>query len=209
MTATGSWHDIGYAYRMQAPGYVEHGSDKWDHGYLPHYERVLGGRDVRRVLEIGVQYGASLDLWCALFPDAEVVGIDTDPRCAVHSTARHRVVIGDAASADVGLAVDGTFDLIVDDGDHLAVHTFANLARWASRLTPGGVYVVEDAVFGSTSWIQSVNDTIDALLFHGLTPLAVERSNVEWVAHRHYGGMMAVVFADQACPLPEPPKVEP
>ena len=87
--------------------------------------------------------------------------------------------------------------------DRMVQHTEANLDVWASRLAPGGLYVIEDAVIGSTSWVQSLDEVLAMLLAHGLTPLAVERSRVPWVAHEHYGGMMATVLADAACAIPE------
>ncbi len=198
------WNDVGLRYATDKATVGPRAG--LGHGYLDAYERVLDARKPRSVLEIGVQSGGSLRLWATLFPWAEaIVGIDTDPACAELDLGRAEVVIGDAGDPDrlpVWL-LTRTFDLIIDDGSHLLAHTAANMDVWAPRLAPGGVYVVEDAVIGSTSWPQSLNDVLDLLLAHGLTPLAVERGQMEWVAHQHYGGMMAVVFADAVCAVPQ------
>lgn len=208
-----TWADIADAHGMHRTDlYHPHGTDKGAHGYMEHYQRVLGGHSIRSILEIGVQSGASLVVWSELFPDARIVGIDIDPDCGASDLDGHGfdVLIGDASDpAVVESLLDESFDLIIDDGSHLAEHTAANLDVWAHRLAPGGVYVIEDAVFGSTSWVQSVGETIDMLLAHGLTPFAIERSHVQWVAHQHYGGMMAVVFADSICEVPRPPLATP
>ena len=173
------------------------------HGYLEHYQRVLEGFPVSSVLEIGVQSAGSLFLWHELWPDARVCGIDIDPDCGLIS-GPFEIVVGDAGDPEAMAPLDWwRFDLIIDDGSHAAAHTEANMDVWAPRLNPGGVYVVEDAVFGSTSWIQSVEEVIPMLLRHGLTPFTIERGQMEWVAHQRYGGMMGVVFAAANCEIPE------
>ena len=55
-----------------------YGSDKGaiSHGYVDHYERMFGPlrRRARKVLEIGIYRGASLQMWRDYFPRAEVYG---------------------------------------------------------------------------------------------------------------------------------------
>lgn len=197
------WADVAEAHGMHRTDlYQPHGTDKGAHGYIDHYQRILLGRDVRSLLEIGVQSGASLAMWTELLPAARIVGIDIDPECGAVD-GPHELVIGDAGDPDAMGMFDGDkFDVIIDDGSHAAAHTRTNLDVWASRLADGGVYVIEDAVFGSTSWIQSVAETVTMLMEHGLTPFLIARSAVPWVAHQHYGGMMAIIFADRRCDIP-------
>lgn len=197
-----TWNEVGLRYATDKATVGPR--DGLGHGYLDAYERVLADRGVRSVVEIGVQSGGSLRLWADLFPGARVLGVDIDPACA-KLDGPFEVVIGDAGDPEAMAAYDGeTFDVIVDDGSHAEAHTWANLDVWAPRLASGGVYVIEDAVLGSTSWIQSVDDAVAALLAHGLTPLTIERGQMQWVAHQHYGGMMCVIFATADCEIPCP-----
>ena len=125
---------------------------KWVH-YLPVYERTLSplrGRPVR-LLEIGVSRGGSLQLWRRyLHPESTVVGIDIEPDCARFDDPKNRVHVRIGSQADLGFLrkiVDelGPFDVVVDDGSHMASHmieTFRYL--FAHGLQDGGVYIVED-----------------------------------------------------------------
>jgi len=193
------WQTIAHDHGMHRTDlYTPHGTDKSAHGYMAHYQRLLKHRTVHRLLEIGVQSGASLAVWHQLLPDTEVVGIDINPVAPI-AGVEIRQRDGRLAPDDP----DETFDVIIDDASHLATETDATLDVWADRLTPDGLYVVEDAVFGNESWIQSIYDVIAMLLAHGLTPLTIERSKMPWVAHKVYGGMMALVAADQECDIPQ------
>lgn len=57
----------------------KYGTDKAKHGYTTLYqERLLPRRmAVRRVLELGVFFGSSLQMWRDFFPNAVVHGLDT------------------------------------------------------------------------------------------------------------------------------------
>ena len=81
---------------------ILHGTDKGSlgHGYLGHYERILGPlRDEPiTILEIGVSDGASLRMWADYFTRATIVGVDINevlsparrgsPRCRDRFTGR-------------------------------------------------------------------------------------------------------------------------
>ena len=63
----------------------KYGSDKYTHGYCPHYDTFFGPvrETVTDVLEIGVCGGDSISVWLDYFPNATVTGVDlpdTDPR---------------------------------------------------------------------------------------------------------------------------------
>jgi hypothetical protein len=114
--------------------------DKWAH-YFPIYERHFA-RYVNcgpRVLEIGIDHGGSLQMWKQYFGrDAEIVGVDVDPRCKEYEEDRIEIHIADQCKLpDLGM-----FDIIIDDGSHICAHqsiTFRNL--WPKT---GGVYLIED-----------------------------------------------------------------
>lgn len=57
--------------------FIKYGSDKSSlgHGYAPMYELAIP-KPVTSILEIGVNYGASMRAWKEAFPDAKLYGLD-------------------------------------------------------------------------------------------------------------------------------------
>jgi hypothetical protein len=122
---------------------------KWPH-YLPFYEQAFEryvGRPVR-MLEIGVQYGGSLELWRKYFgSEAVLFGVDIDPKCAERVTPPNQVRLGSQDDPDfLNQVVDemGGIDIVLDDGSHVASHQRASFRALWPRLSVGGVYVIED-----------------------------------------------------------------
>ncbi len=109
------------------------------------YRRILAGRPVRSVCEIGVGHGASLRMWADIFPHAEIVGIDIAPEYWF-SEPRITVIIGDATYPETAYSAAefAPFDLIVDDGSHDPRDVRATFANLSDFLKPNGLYVVED-----------------------------------------------------------------
>ena len=119
------------------------------HNYLPYY--WLHFRDIRldvkRVLEIGVETGRSLQMWEEFFPNAVVYGVDIRPECKNHEGGRRRVRIGDQSDpAFLRALVEeaGAFDVIIDDGSHRIDHQLASFGVLFPALTEHGIYVMED-----------------------------------------------------------------
>ncbi len=127
-------------------------SDKWA-SYLPYYDKLLAPlRDAPlRMLEIGVQNGGSLETWAQYFRDAILfVGCDIDPRCGLlrYDDARIHVIVGDACAAPAFsqiAALSPQFDLVIDDGSHKSTDILNAFINYFPLLSPGGIYVVEDA----------------------------------------------------------------
>ena len=122
---------------------------KWMH-YFDIYERHFApyrGHSPK-ILEIGVSHGGSLDLWSTWFGrNAEIVGVDIDPRAA--ALARPGVTIsvgdqGDPKFLDTLAAEHGPFDIIIDDGSHQPAHQILALKKLWPAIRPGGVFLVED-----------------------------------------------------------------
>lgn len=139
---------------------------KWLH-YLPIYESVLSGfrSTPIKMLEIGVFRGGSLQLWRRyLHPESVIVGIDIDsaaqrfddPAGLVH------VRIGpqqDSSFLQSVVSEFGPFDVVLDDGSHMASHmvqTFRHL--FANGLASGGVYIVED--IHANYWTEFRDDPV-------------------------------------------------
>lgn len=122
-------------------------------GYAEVYAQLLEGFDPQHVVELGVFQGVSLAIWCDLFPDAHVVGLDLEfGRFDTHRpflTAQGAFNVNspslvkfDAYSSD--LPDLHMIDLFVDDGPHTEPAIRNCLSLFAPRMAPGGIYVVED-----------------------------------------------------------------
>jgi hypothetical protein len=120
------------------------------HHYLPYY--WMHFRDirmqVRKVCEIGLQNDASIRMWEEFFPNAEIFGIDIDPRCEEFSGDRRRVFIGDQSDRKfLGHFLDevgGGLDIVIDDGSHLVDHQLSSFEVLFPALTEHGIYAMED-----------------------------------------------------------------
>lgn len=128
-------------------------TDKVVNDYMRAYDALMSARyeSVRTVLELGVHFGGSLELWRDYFPNATIVGIDADlSRLDCSDRTRIEVFQGSQTDTDLlrsvatRIAPDG-FDLIIDDASHIAAD--AETSFWClfdDHLRSGCVYVLED-----------------------------------------------------------------
>jgi hypothetical protein len=116
--------------------------DKWAH-YGRVYDLHFQHRwtTVHRLLEIGVDHGGSLQLWKAVFPNAQIIGFDINPACKEYEEDRISIVTGDQTDTKLLQSLGG-FDVVIDDGSHMREHQSISFnALWPSTRT---VYVIED-----------------------------------------------------------------
>lgn len=118
--------------------------------HLRFYKRLLATMEPepRRVLKIGVKGGGSTAFWKALFPSATVVGLDLKLRW-LPGLSEDGVIHLQGDQTDVGRLREiadqyGPFDLIIDDGSHVASHQVTTIRTLLPRVHPGGFYVIED-----------------------------------------------------------------
>jgi hypothetical protein len=144
---------------------------KWSQ-YFSIYREVFGPltSSSQRILEIGVDRGASLELWKRYFshPDTSIVGIDIDPACSKFDAPNEKrhVRIGsqnDANFLNSVVAEFGPFDLIIDDGSHVSSDVIVSFNYlFASGLKDSGIYFVEDLHSGYwTGWRDSRKSFLD------------------------------------------------
>lgn len=125
-------------------------------GYAHVYAALLKDLNPQMVVELGVFRGASMALWCELFPEAQVVGLDLDfdrfrenePNLrdrgafTVNFPLLHE---WDAYGDDIDFLADlPGIDLFVDDGPHRADAIRNTVGLIGPLMNSGGVYVVED-----------------------------------------------------------------
>lgn len=137
---------------------------KWHH-YFPIYERTFAPLRARpiKIMEIGVYRGASLKLWREYFhADTQIVGVDIDPSCRECEDAARGVHVRIGSQADqpfLQAVVEefGPFDLIIDDGSHVASHMLTSFNYlFLDGLNDDGIYFVEDT---HSNYFQAFRDT--------------------------------------------------
>jgi hypothetical protein len=131
---------------------LRYGTDKAvliGHSYTPWYHKVLHDRraSTKKVLEIGIERGASLFMWKDYFPNAEIFGLDIDDSKLIfedriqsfHCNQGDWMSLANAASW-----AGPDLDLIIDDGSHNPVHQVTTALCFVPCLAPGGLYMIED-----------------------------------------------------------------
>jgi cephalosporin hydroxylase len=100
------------------------------------------------MIEIGCGHGGSLRMWKQyLGPFAQIVGVDIRPVCRKFEEQQVAVRIGDQSDPEfLSAVVDefGPIDIVLDDGSHRMDHIHASFRALYQRLSPNGVYMVED-----------------------------------------------------------------
>ena len=125
-------------------------------GYAPAYEELLEGRVPAVLVELGVFRGTSLAVWCDLFPNARIIGLDIDPTRFQDEELRDRgafilnlpkLLAWDAYvpnSDKVAEAAGSGIDVFIDDGPHTRTAILLVAKEMKHLMAPGSVYIVED-----------------------------------------------------------------
>lgn len=151
------------------------------HNYSKVYFEKFKGRRLEQLtlLEIGVLEGASIKAWYDFFPNANIVGADLGNDCQRFSNDRIFIEIGDATTPEFleTITKKYSFDIIIDDGSHRWIDQRVSFEFLFQKLTPGGIYVVEDlstsylkgSVWdtGAPSMIEFIKERIDDLNLNG------------------------------------------
>ncbi|MDF1793277.1 MAG: hypothetical protein P1U88_15280 [Thalassobaculaceae bacterium] len=124
---------------------------KWHH-YFDVYERHLARfRGTRcRLMEFGVMDGGSLELWSEyLGPDAEIIGIEINPKARAFDRLRPNIRVVTADQSDMAaletLSRDfGPIDIVIDDGGHTARQQIRTFNGMYASVEGHGVYICED-----------------------------------------------------------------
>lgn len=158
-TAAGLWPVVGAM--SQRPKDLSElaarfGSDKWGgRWYTPHYQKHFGPyrEQAVKVLEIGVggyespdAGGESLRMWKHYFRRGLIYGLDIVAKNGIDES-RLQVLQGDQGDAQFldSMARElGPFDIVIDDGSHIAHHIITSFNSLFPHVRPGGLYVVED-----------------------------------------------------------------
>ena len=149
----------------------KYGSDKYVNGYTPLYQTLFRTKkhDPVRLLEVGIGTmipgvhssmvgyaqpgyapGGSLRAWRDYFPTGTITGIDVQPDTQFVEERITTHLCNSTEPRAVRALLDGSlFDIIIDDGSHLAADQLNTLRNLLPFLAPDGLYVIEDIHPGS------------------------------------------------------------
>jgi hypothetical protein len=168
-------------------------SDKWGkHWYTQHYERHLSHLKQERftLLEIGIggyrnprRGGASLRMWQAFFPRAEIIGLDLQDKSFLDGD-RIRTIQG--SQTDAGLLrrivhEAGGVRVVIDDGSHRPEHVRASFETLFPLLADDGIYAIEDT---QTSYWPEFGGSDD--LANPTTTMALVKGLLDGLNHEEY-----------------------
>lgn len=137
------------------------------HFYTELYELLFGqARDtIRRVVECGIgtnnpdlvssmgaagKPGASLRVWRDYFPNAEVIGADIDSDILFEEERIRTFQCDQTSAASIAAfreragLIDGSVDIVIDDGLHTLAAGKAFFEGMWSSVRVGGTYITED-----------------------------------------------------------------
>lgn len=127
---------------------MKHYTDKaYLHKYMDFYEKYFEPIrfEVKNLLEIGVWDGASIKVWLEYFPNAQIYGIDNDPKPSVELHDRFTFIKKDAFEPSlVDTFSNDFFDIVIDDGSHKMSEQRQSLKTYWSKVKPNGYFVMED-----------------------------------------------------------------
>lgn len=127
---------------------LEYGTDKASNGhdYLRIYEKYLSPMKDEPInfLELGWWDGASMRMWREYFSQAQIIGLDIEPKPHIPGVSFVHAPQDDRAVAYEVKRRYGLLDVIVDDASHVSPLTIASFRAYWEYLKPGGLYFVED-----------------------------------------------------------------
>lgn len=158
---------------------LKNNSDKSSnyHNYLVLYDTHFNKfrNEKIKMLEIGILFGDSLNIFHEYFEKAIIYAIDIEDKNHLNKE-RTNIIKGDQSDRSLLNKFENEFfEIIIDDGSHKMNHQQISFGSLFKKLKSGGIYVIEDLhtshddyreniIYGNTLFgIESDNRTIDFL----------------------------------------------
>lgn len=130
---------------------AEANTDIGKHGYLPTFAEHLPDK-CRSMLEIGIAYGGSAEVWDSFYGfeelDLHYIDLFQNPEFVSPRWCRNRGFvphIGSQADIQFLSTIKEQFEVALDDGGHIAAHMIASFKHlFVNNLVSGGVYFITD-----------------------------------------------------------------
>lgn len=122
------------------------------HSYLSLYDELLCRKKFtcRNMLEVGICYGGSIELWDKYFPNGTITAIDILEERKLPDLLKNqnkiRLISGDAYSPFLftSLFRGKKFDFVIDDGSHTLESQIKFLTMYSMLLEDDGILIIED-----------------------------------------------------------------
>ena len=122
------------------------------HSYLPLYDELLCRKKFtcRNMLEVGVCFGGSVELWDKYFPNGTITALDILEERKLPDLLKNqnkiRMISGDAYSPFLFTALfrGKKFDILLDDGPHTLESQIKFLNMYSLLLEDDGILIIED-----------------------------------------------------------------
>lgn len=130
----------------------KYGTDKCPrlkHVYTPFYYELFKNRrkTVKKVLEMGIDLGASLKMWQDFFPNAEIYGADINPDFLFDEGRIKTFLCDEDKESQLRQLIKKTgsdIDLFVDDAIHKPRRQIFLAQTILPLLDDGVIYIIED-----------------------------------------------------------------
>lgn len=114
------------------------------HGYHRFYSQYIK-KDFKKILEIGIESGFSVNLWLEYCPDAHIYGLDIN---GIYKNERVDIIQGDQSNIEdlnrLKQLTGKNLDLILDDASHIPEHQLFTFIHLFPNVNHGGIYIIED-----------------------------------------------------------------
>jgi hypothetical protein len=122
------------------------------HSYLALYDELLCRKKFtcRNMLEVGICFGGSVELWDQYFPNGTITALDILEEKKLPELLKNqnkiRLISGDAYSPFLftSLFRGKKFDFIIDDGSHTLESQIKFLTMYSMLLEEDGILIIED-----------------------------------------------------------------
>jgi hypothetical protein len=129
-----------------------------DHNFLNGYEKAFKTLEVKSLLEIGIFKGGSIRAFSEFFPDAKIIGIDTEEKYMINEgNIKSYCMDQKDITGLVGLQSIYDFDVIIEDGSHYWGDQMRTFFTLFPLMKSGSIYIMEDV---HTSYHSYYNDGV-------------------------------------------------
>ena len=163
--------------------------DKWDSN-ITVYDQVLPEirSSVQTVVEVGVQNGGSLEIYCKYFNNSKkIIGLDIDENCrkiSFENTEKIELLIGDVKKLkdEVKNRTNG-IDLFIDDGSHTSSDIIMTFIKYFDCMADGSMYIIEDL---HCSYINDIENKFDGGIFQKFSSMNFLKTLSDLVNLEHW-----------------------
>lgn len=115
------------------------------HSYIPIYDMLFEKfkDEPINILEVGIQYGASIALWNSYFVNATIFGYDIEDTSYVFPD-RAVKIIEDINNISSDEFKNNPLTIAIDDGSHTLEDQLAFISRVFPQIVEGGLLIIED-----------------------------------------------------------------